>query len=169
MRSFSTQLSIFAVVAAGCVIAACSSTSGPGTTGSIPGAASRRGASPLVLVSTNVKFYNSGPSTIYGSGSATCWSTSPSPLPSIGPDAYSGIVTLSYDTTCLGGPNHLDITYSPASGTPGCMFVTTYSDGKFTYEAVNNLLTACTATPSANAAFQELYSYDPAGSLHKHR
>jgi hypothetical protein len=156
-----------AVLAAATMIAACTTSSAPVTNAAVSQSQGKHRVGPLVLETTTVKFYNSGSSTIYGSGSSTCWSVSPTPLPSLAPDAYSGTITLGYDTTCINGPDDIAITYGPSSG-PDCTFITTYSVG-FQYQAVNNELTDCTATPSGAAAFDELYSYDPAGSVRKHR
>jgi hypothetical protein len=146
---------------AAAVVAACSSTSGPAGSGSV------LQSRPSVVEMTTVAIYNSGSSTIYGSGSSTCWTASPSPWPSVAPSGYSKVVTLTYDTTCINGPDYIAATYGPPSG-PDCTFTTTYHAG-FSYSATNNFLTDCTATPSGNAAFNELFSYDPAGSLRKRR
>jgi hypothetical protein len=122
-------------------------------------------AHPSVFVSTSVEFKNDSSTTITGSGSATCWSISPS-LPTLSAGHLSGDITLGYDTTCINGPNHLDITYGPTSG-PYCTFVTTYASGHFTYEADNSPLTACTATASGTG--EEIYTYALSGSLRRHR
>jgi hypothetical protein len=75
---------------------------------------------------------------------------------------------LSFNTACA-GPNFIDISYAPVSGADAiCTFVTTYYMG-FTYSVDNSEDTACTATPSHNVTFEELFSYDPAGSLRRHR
>jgi hypothetical protein len=55
---------------------------------------------PLATVSNVVQIDNEWTQTVLGSGSATCWSISPTPLPAVGPSASSPPVTLSYDTTC---------------------------------------------------------------------
>jgi hypothetical protein len=163
IASLSTGHCAAGLIAIAAIVAGCTSATPTGV--GIPSAAHSRGVRHLVLETTTVKFYNSGSSTIYGSGSATCWSVSPTPLPSIGPGNYSGVIDLSYDTACVGGPDHIDISYGPSGG-PSCLFTTTYNAG-FSYSVSNNPLTDCTATASGAPIFKELFSYDPSGSLNK--
>jgi hypothetical protein len=155
------------LVGAIAIVAGCSSQAGS-PLGSSPTGPSASRAHSLDIVPTRVKIYNSGSATISGTGSSACWTISPTPLPSVSPDTTSGVVTLSFNTACA-GPNFIDISYAPVSGADAiCTFVTTYYMG-FTYSVDNSEDTACTATPSHNVTFEELFSYDPAGSLRRHR
>ena len=155
------------LLTAAILTAGCGTNSGPNAMSNLAQGQNRTGGHPLVFVSTTVKFKNNGSSTISGSGSSTCWSISPS-LPNVTSGSVSATITLGYDTTCINGPNHLDISYGPSGG-PACTFVTTYSSGAFSYAADNTASTACTATPSGNPTFDELYTYAPAGGLRRHR
>jgi hypothetical protein len=159
-------LGLFMVAAA--IIVGCSPTAvSPTTSGSTLQTSGSHRTHPLVLVSTRVKFYNSGSSTIVGMGSSACWSISPTPLPSVAPSDYSGVETLTYDTSCAGS-NILDISYG-VSGAEAtyCTFATQYSSSGFSYSVTNTPLTACTAMQSSNVTYNELFSYDPSGSLYK--
>jgi hypothetical protein len=154
-----TRIAVTLIVVAA-FTASCSPGSGPSSSGLGVQQQSQHGARPSVFVSTTVKFKNAGTTTISGSGSDTCWSIMPS-LPSLMGGDLSSIITLGYSTTCIGGSNHLSITYGPPSG-PDCTFKTTYSGGAFSYEADNSPLTACSAAGSGNQTFDELYTYAPA-------
>jgi hypothetical protein len=162
LKCTAAQWSILLLATAG-VAAGCNS--GP-TASAPPGIQSANGhAGPSELLSTRVKIYNSGSSTIFGTGSAPCWTISPTPLPSVGPGSYSGIETLSHNPLC--GVSTLNITYQTISGADtACTFETTYSGG-FSYSVDNSPTTACTATHSTNVTFDELFSYDPAGQARK--
>jgi hypothetical protein len=154
-----TRIALALIIAAA-LTASCSPGSGPSTSGLGVQQQSQDGARPSVFVSTTVKFKNAGSTTISGSGSDPCWSIMPA-LPSLMGGDLSTTITLGYSTTCIGGANHLDITYGPPSG-PDCIFKTTYSSAAFSYEADNSPLTACSANGSGNPTFDELYAYAPA-------
>jgi hypothetical protein len=159
---------LVAVLAGAVAIVAGCSTQAGSPLGSSPAGLGASRAHSLNIVTTRVEIYNSGSATILGTGSSACWTISPTPLPSVSPDTYSGVISLSYNTTCA-GPNFIDIAYAPTVGADdSCTFVTTYDMG-FSYSVDNSEGTACTATPSHNVAFDELFSYDPSGSLRKHR
>ncbi len=155
-------------IIAGAVVAGCSPPAvSPATSPlALQNANGTHGTHPLTLVTTRVKFYNSGSSTIVGMGSAACWSISPTPLPSVPPGDYSTVETLTYDTSC-GTPNFLDISYGVAGAeATDCTFATKYVSS-FSYSVTNSELTACTATPSTNATYDELFTYAASGSLYK--
>lgn len=121
---------------------------------------------PLQTVSTRVAIYNSGTVTISGTGSAACWSISPG-LPNVPAGEYSSPITLTFNLDCV-ATNKLDITYGPTIiADEDCTFETTYNNG-FTYKAVNSVLTDCSVSPSKNVSYDELFSWDPAGSLRRH-
>jgi hypothetical protein len=114
-------------------------------------------------VSNTVDIVNSWEGgTIYGSGSAPCWSTSPSPLPSVGPSASSPPVTITYDMTCVTN-QHLDLTYGPVSVSTGylCTFDISYNGTPlFNYSVTQGSSTNCSAVPSATSEFNEILTYN---------
>jgi hypothetical protein len=120
---------------------------------------SHRGG-PLATVSDVVQINNAWTQTVLGSGSATCWSISPTPLPSVAPSASSPPVTLSYDTTCPVTAT-LPITYGPAT-TPleNCTLNVGYNSTNFTYSVTQGTHTDCTAKPSPISSIDEILTYD---------
>jgi hypothetical protein len=165
-HTLDTRRSGLAIFAAAMLIAGCNglNSANPGPAGV---AATSSHARPLTIFSTRVRIYNSGSSTITGTGSAGCWTISPTPLPSIGPGQHSVVETLSYNSSC-GAGNTLDITYGGTAPISDCIFSTTYAGG-FSYTATNSAGTDCSVSTSTNVTYDELFSYDPVGSLRKHR
>jgi hypothetical protein len=148
-------------------IAGCNGSGGP--ISSLPGASSAKGGvDPLDTVSTRVEIANTASVTIYGGSSGTCWTISPSPVPSIGSGDQTSPITLSYNTGCAAG-NKLDITYQTTLGADtACTFETTYTGGSgFSYQANNAPLTACSVSQSHSVTYDELFTYAPGGSLRK--
>ena len=156
-------------LAAAAIVAACST----GTQSSLSpsGIAQNRSrhVGPLATVSNVVQIDNAWTQTIFGSGSATCWSISPTPLPSVAPSASSPPVTLTYNTTCpVTAP--LPISYGPAI-TPleQCTFNVGYNGTNFTYSVTQGTHTDCTAKPSPISSIDQILTYDQIRPSLKHR
>lgn len=154
---------LFAVAA---IVAGCTSGSqtalGPNQPNQ-PGAMQSHRISPLQTVSTRVRINNFASFTIYGSGSAMCWSISPTPLPSVAPSGNSAPITLTYDEACV-TPSSLGITYGPLTTPQSCKFITSFGSSGFSYTVDNSVHTACTATPSTSALVNEYFNYKTASS-----
>jgi hypothetical protein len=122
---------------------------------------------PLTTVATIVGIKNDWISTISGSGSATCWSISPS-LPSVGPFGdLSGPVTLSYTPLCP-TPSTLPITYGPgASAAAECTFTVSYNGTAFQYIVTQGTSTACSVAPSPISGYDEILTYAQKGPAGK--
>jgi len=116
-------------------------------------------ATPLDSATTRVGIKNNWTSTIAGSGSARCWTISPS-LPDVGAGKLSNPVTLTYDLTCA-FLSVLPITYGPPNGAAAtqCTFEISYQ-GKFVYTVDNGSLTTCSVQPSSIAAYNEILIYN---------
>jgi hypothetical protein len=147
-------------LAAAAIFAGCST----GTQSSLsPSGTAQNGShrvGPLATVSNVVQIDNAWTQTIFGSGSATCWSISPTPLPSVAPSASSPPVTLTYNTTCpVTAP--LPIRYGPGV-TPleDCTFNVGYNGTNFTYSVTQGTHTDCTAKPSPISSIDEILTYD---------
>jgi hypothetical protein len=162
---YAPELVLGLFIVATAIVVGCSP---PATSPSaLQSASSSHRTHPLALATTSVEIYNSGSSTIVGMGSAACWTISPTPLPSVAPSDYSVVETLTYDTGCA-TPTSLDISYGVnGAEVTYCTFVTTYSNSAFSYSVMNTSFTDCTATIPASHTYNELFSYDPSGSLYK--
>ncbi len=159
------SLSIGAVI----LFAGCSGAT-QNLSGSPVGASSYQ-VQPLTTYSTTVGIKNAWIATIYGSGSATCWSISPG-LPSVaGFNTLSAPITLSYTPTCP-GPSILPITYGPGpvvtSNNPAnCTFNVSYNGTRFVYTVTQGSSTACTAGPSPLSGYDEILTYAQIGPNEK--
>ncbi len=113
----------------------------------------------LQTVSTKVAVYNSWTQTIFGtSRPPSCWSISPSSLPSVAAGATSSAITLSYDTTCA-SDQVLSITYGPLVTPNQCTFAVAYNGTKFTYSVSQSGNTDCSAYLSNNVLVNEILQY----------
>jgi hypothetical protein len=117
-------------------------------------------------VSTKVQVDNTFTSTIYPSGgSAMCWTVSPTPLPSVAPNASSAPITLTYDTTCT-STSELAIDYGPISPVnEDCIFTTSYNGTAFVYSVTQSDQTDCKAYPSPTSLVNEIFQYGQEGSF----
>lgn len=109
------------------------------------------------LVSTTVKIFNDENLTITGTSTLpSCWTVSPTPIPSVGPNGHSGIITETYDTTCASGAG---VVLEYSLGTYYCDFTTQYQSGGFNYQAMGNDGN-CYATPApSGASYDEKFTY----------
>lgn len=155
--------STISLVAAAALVSACDSGT-PSGSGPLSPNARASHVRHSILLSTIVQFHNAGSSTISATGSAPCWTVSPSPLPSVASGESSGPVTLNYDTSCLNGTNEIRITYAPSPQAAGCTFITYYEFG-WGYSA-NPGPPGCTWNTTVNPV---LYTYALTGSEYKRR
>lgn len=154
------QKSIFVAILtliSGAIFAGCGS--GPGSQmNSLGTSNAQHRASPL-SVSTVVGIKNTWSSTITGSGSAQCWTTS-SPFPAVPAATLSKPITLIYNNSCV-FVSVLPITYGPPNGSTQtlCTFNVSYNGTSFNYGVDNGTLTKCTATPSPISPYDEILTY----------
>ena len=88
-----------------------------------------------------------------------CWTVSPTP-PNLPGGDNSGVLTLSYDTTC--GTNSMRLSYQVTIGTQlnSCGFETKYSDNAFSYKDYPGGGATCGHKPG-NGVFNEEFDIGP--------
>jgi hypothetical protein len=152
-------LAIIAALAAVAAVAGCSGGAQAPVNPTASSSSSVRHVGPPTTVTRVVGIKNDWVMMIIGSGSAMCWSISPS-LPSVGAGDLSDPVTLSYTPLCP-SPSTLPITYGPGpSSTADCIFHVGYNGTAFTYSVTQGVDTACTATPSSFTRYDEILTYN---------
>lgn len=164
MRSLTRQyVSLALALFAGALFAGCSGgAQGFGAPGSSSPTAHGQ---PQTSYSTIVGIKNDWIATIYGSGSAMCWSISPG-LPSVGGfGQLSDPVTLTYTPLCPSAASTLAIQYGPVgtSTSADCTFNVTFNGTIFTYTVDQSPGTKCSVAPSADARYNEILTYAQIG------
>jgi hypothetical protein len=146
------------------ILAGCSSAAQAPINSIASSSSNRHWGGPLTTVSTIVGIKNDWISTIYGSGSASCWNISPG-LPSPAPFGHlSGPITLSYTPLCP-TISTLPITYGPGgtSSAADCTFNVSYDGTNFVYGVTQGSSTACSAALSATTGYDEILTYAQKG------
>jgi hypothetical protein len=145
------------------VLASCGAQQGFSTASSAVSRSSY--ATHLTDPSTQVDVQNNWTAAISGSGSASCWTISPT-LPIVGAGDTAGPITLTYTfTTGCPIPSALGISYGPAAFTgQRCTFYTTYNASGFTFSVTQSDNTACSIKypPTVSAIFS--YAQKASGS-----
>jgi hypothetical protein len=152
-RASKAQVAVI-LFAAASFIAGCNSGSG-----TVPGTSQTQAnrIRHLTLAATTVKVFNDENLAITGTATTpTCWTVSPTPIPSVAPNGHTGIITETFDTTCASGAGMV-LEYS--LGPYFCDFTTTYQSGAFSYQAMGNDGN-CFATPApSDANYNEKFTY----------
>jgi hypothetical protein len=165
MKIFSNNVTyktilLTAVVA---LVAGCGSAQVPSSSSGAAANVSHR-VGPLDDPSTEVDIQNNWTAAIAGSGSADCWTISPS-LPIVGAGDTAGPITLTYTPLCP-TPSALPISYGPAATTgERCTFNVSYTPSGFSFSVTQSDNTACKIEyppNTINAIF--VYAQKPLGS-----
>lgn len=113
----------------------------------------------LASASTTVKVFNEETASIVGTTPVnTCWTVSPSPLPTASADGHTPIITETYNTTCVANLTTVTLQYTVDNVT--CNFTSTYEPGgTFTYTAFGSDGN-CSATPAPSGSnYDEKFTY----------
>lgn len=159
---------LVAMLAAVSMLAACSGAGQMPANAPTSSSSGAHHGGPLTTISTIVGIRNDWIATIHGSGSATCWTISPS-LPSVGPFGdLSGPITLSYTPLCP-GLSTLPITYGPGGSSTAaeCTFNVSSNGTSFFYTVAQGSGTACSVAPSPTTGYDEILTYAQRGPASK--
>lgn len=124
---------------------------------------------PLATVSNVARINNPWSQTILGSGSATCWTISPTPLPAVAPkhleSASHAHVQYALPCYCAFCPSVTDQQYPVRH----CTFNVASDGTNFMYFVAQGKQTDCTARPSPISSIDEILTCDQITPVLLHR